>query len=157
MRAIHGKHVHDDRRRTIACKVSGKNRKNLRMIPQNCSQPRTTMLCCHGRLLGQSFALSGCGRNPLQDEDHSGSCPHSLPGLYSMRSGRPPEGLQSSPAVAGSRESRRDVLRRLVCGFPFYWTPLTTFLWPFPQIPQRLQLCSLPAIWEHSSFVPSCS
>ena len=25
-----------------------------------------------------------------------------------------------------------------------------------PKFPQKLQLCSLPAIWEHSSFVPSC-
>ena len=31
---------------------------------------------CRGHLLGQSFALSGCGRGPLQVDDHSGSCPH---------------------------------------------------------------------------------
>ena len=75
---------------------------------------------CHGRLLGQSFALSGCGRGPLQDEDHSESRPHSFPGLYSMGSERPPEWLRSGPAAAGSREKRRDVLRRLVCNFPLY-------------------------------------
>ena len=101
--------------------------------------------------------LAGCGRGPLQDEDHSGSRPHSFPGLFSMGSERPPERPRSGPAVTGSRENRRDVLGRLVCGFPFYWTPLTTFLWPVPQFPQKLELFSLPAISEHSSFVPSCS
>ena len=36
---------------------------------------------CHGHLLAQSFASSGC-RNCLdQYEDHSGSPPHSFPGL----------------------------------------------------------------------------
>ena len=38
--------------------------------------------CCHGDLFGQSFASSGCRRRLLQDEDHSGSRPHSFPGLY---------------------------------------------------------------------------
>ena len=132
------------------------HKKNFLALP-------TTELCtsriwfCHGLLLGQSFALSGCGRGPLQDEDHSWSRPHSFPDLYSMRSGRAPEWFRSGPVVAGSLGNRRDVLMRLVCGFPFYWTLLTTFLWPFPQFPQKLELCSLPAIWEHSSFVPSCS
>ena len=37
---------------------------------------------CSGRLLGQSFVSSGCWRGPLQDEGHSGSHPHSFPGLY---------------------------------------------------------------------------
>ena len=37
---------------------------------------------CHGGLLGQSFASSGCRRCLHQDEDHSGSRPHSFPGLY---------------------------------------------------------------------------
>ena len=37
---------------------------------------------CHGDLFGQSFASSGCRRCLLQDEDHSGSRPHSFPGLY---------------------------------------------------------------------------
>ena len=112
---------------------------------------------CRGGLLGQSFAPSGCGRSLLKDENHSGSRPHSFLGLYSMRSGRTPEWFRSGPLIAGSWGNRRDVLMRLVCGFLFYRTLLTTFLWPFPQFPQKLELCSLPAIWEHSSFVPSCS
>ena len=33
-----------------------------------------------GHLLGQSFVPSDHGRDPLQDEDHSGSRPHSFPG-----------------------------------------------------------------------------
>ena len=56
--------------------------------------------CCRGPLLGQSFDLSGCGRGPLQDEDHSESRPHSFPGLYSMGSERPPEWLRSGSGVA---------------------------------------------------------
>ena len=44
-----------------------------------------------GTLLGQSFVSSDHGRGPLQDEDHSGSHPHSFPGLYLLRSGRVPE------------------------------------------------------------------
>ena len=60
------------------------------------------MYVCHGRLLGQSFVWSGCGRGLLEDEDHSGSRPHSFPGLYSMRSGRAPEWFRSGPVVAGS-------------------------------------------------------
>ena len=55
-----------------------------------------------GHLLGQSFALSGCGGGPLQDEDHSGSRPHSFPGLNSMRSGSAPEWFRSGPVVASS-------------------------------------------------------
>ena len=112
---------------------------------------------CHGLVLGQSFVSFGCGRRPLQDEDHSVSRPLSFPGLYTMRSGRPPEWFRSGPVVAGSWENCRDVLVRRVCGFLFCWTLLTTFLWPFPQFPQKLELCNLPAIWEHLSFVPGCA
>ena len=74
---------------------------------------------CRGHLLGQSFASSGCGRCLLQDEDHSGSRPHSFPGLYSMHSGTSPERFRSGPELAGSRESRQGVLMRLVGGFLF--------------------------------------
>ena len=42
---------------------------------------------CRGLLLGQCFLSSGRGRDLLQDEDHSGSRPHSFPGYYLMRSG----------------------------------------------------------------------
>ena len=82
---------------------------------------------CRGHLLGHSFVSSECGRGPLQDEDHSGSRPHSFPGLYLMRCGRAPEWFRSGPGVAGSWESRRDVL---VCGFPFYWTLWHSFCDP---------------------------
>ena len=57
---------------------------------------------CRGHLLGQNFVSSDRERGPLQDEDHSGSRPHSFPGLYLMRSGRAPEWFRSSPVVAGS-------------------------------------------------------
>ena len=57
---------------------------------------------CRGLLLGQSFVLSDRGRDPLQDEDHSGSRPNSFPGYCLMRAGRAPEWLRSGPVVAGS-------------------------------------------------------
>ena len=57
---------------------------------------------CRGHLLGQSFGSTDRGRDPLQDEDSSGSRPHSFPGYYLMRSGRAPEWFRSSPVVAGS-------------------------------------------------------
>ena len=55
---------------------------------------------CRGNLLGQSFVSSDRGRGPLQDEDHSGSHPHSFPGLYLMRSGRAPESFRRGLVVA---------------------------------------------------------
>ena len=57
---------------------------------------------CHGHLPGQNFVSSGYGRGLLQDEDHSGSRPHSFPGLYSMRSGTSPEWFRTGPGVVGS-------------------------------------------------------
>ena len=36
----------------------------------------------HGDPFGQNFASSGCRRCLLQDEDHSGSRPHSFPDFY---------------------------------------------------------------------------
>ena len=56
---------------------------------------------CRGGLLGQNFASSGCVRSPLQDEDHPGSRPHSLPGLYQIRSGTS-ERFRSGPGSADS-------------------------------------------------------
>ena len=55
---------------------------------------------CRDRLLGQSFVPSDRRRDPLQDEDHSGSRPHSFPGYYLMRSGRAPEWFRSGSGVA---------------------------------------------------------
>ena len=43
----------------------------------------------------------------LQDEDHCGSCPHSLPGMYHMLSGTSPEQIRSDPELAGSEETRQ--------------------------------------------------
>ena len=40
--------------------------------------------------------------------------------------GHPPEWFWNGPELAGSWESRQDVLGRLVCGLLFYWTILTT-------------------------------
>ena len=39
---------------------------------------------------------------PVQDEDHSGSPPHSFPGLFYVNSGMFPERFRSSPELAGS-------------------------------------------------------
>ena len=55
---------------------------------------------CRGHLLGQNFVSSDRGRGPLQDEDHSGSRPHSFPGLYLMRSGCAPEWFPSGSRAA---------------------------------------------------------
>ena len=62
----------------------------------------STVPNCRGPLLGQSFVSSGRGRGPLQVEDHSGSRPHSFPGLFLMRSRRAPEWFRSILVVAGS-------------------------------------------------------
>ena len=63
---------------------------------------RVSICFCRGHLLGQSFESPDHGRGPLQDENHSGSRPHSLPGLYLMHSGRAPEWFRSGHVVAGS-------------------------------------------------------
>ena len=57
---------------------------------------------CGGHLLGQSFASSHRGRGPLQDEDNTGSRPHSFPGLYLVGSERPPDWLRSGPTITDS-------------------------------------------------------
>ena len=57
---------------------------------------------CRGHLLGQSFVSSDRGRGPLQDEDHSGSCPRLFPGLCLTRSWMAREWFRSVPVVAGS-------------------------------------------------------
>ena len=56
---------------------------------------------CHDNLLGQSFVKSGRGRCLLQDEDNSGSPPHSFPGLCS---GMFPERFRNVSLSVGSRE-----------------------------------------------------
>ena len=61
-----------------------------------------------GQPLGQSCAQSGSERCPPQNEDHSGSRPHSFPGLYPMRSGMSPERFRSGPELAIRKSSRRD-------------------------------------------------
>ena len=97
----------------------------LRIKVSTAQKPRFRW--CRDHLLGQSFAPSGCGRCPLQDEDYSGSRPHSFPGLYRMCFGTSPERFRSGPELAGSWGSCRDVLMRLVCDFLFCWTIVTTF------------------------------
>ena len=57
---------------------------------------------CHSPFLCQGFVPSDRGRDLLQDEDHSGSRPHSFPGLYLMRSGWAPEWFRSHLVVVGS-------------------------------------------------------
>ena len=51
---------------------------------------------------GPEFRVVFPGRCLLQDEDHSGSRPHSFPGLRHMRSGTSPERFQSGPELAAS-------------------------------------------------------
>ena len=78
---------------------------------------------CRSHLLGQNFASSGCGKCLLRDEDHSGSRLHSFPGSCYLYSGTSPERFRRSPestGLAGSWESRQDVLKRLICGFVSY-------------------------------------
>ena len=105
----------------------------------------TYVCCCRGHLLGQSFVSSGWGRCLLQDEDHSGSRPHSFPGSCYMRSGTSAEQFRSGPELAGSWESHQDLITRLVWGFSSYWTLETISLWLFPELPQRLELYSVAA------------
>ena len=57
---------------------------------------------CHSPFLCQSFVPSDRGRDLLQDEDHSGSRPHSFPGLYLMRPKWAPEWFRSHLVVVGS-------------------------------------------------------
>ena len=56
------------------------NANKLRNVKRCWCTNRRTM--CRGLLLDQRFVSSGCGRCPLQDEDHSGNRPYSFPGLY---------------------------------------------------------------------------
>ena len=46
---------------------------------------------CRDPPLGQRFLATGRGKDPLQDEDHSGSRPHSFPGYFLVHSGWAPE------------------------------------------------------------------
>ena len=106
---------------------------------------------CRGDLLGQRWG------GPLQDEGHSGSHPHSLPGLYWTRSGTSPEWFPSGPGVVGSWGSHQVLLAHLVYDFPFCKILATTFWWLFPQSPRKLGLYSPPVIWEHLSLMPNYS
>ena len=60
---------------------------------------------CPGRHLGQNFAWFGSERPFLQDEDQSGSRPHSFPVLYHLRSGTSPEQIRRGPELVGSGET----------------------------------------------------
>ena len=71
---------------------------------------------CRKHHLGQNSALSDSERRSLQDEDHSGSRPHSFLGLCHMRSGMSSEQFRSGPEIAGSEESHQDETMRLKCG-----------------------------------------
>ena len=53
---------------------------------QSWKRPALHKVCCRVALPGQSFVSYDSGRSLLQDEDHSGSRPHSFRGLCSMRS-----------------------------------------------------------------------
>ena len=68
-----------------------------------------------------------------------------------------PRRHRSGPELAGSWESRQDVITRLIWGCLSYWTLETTFLWLFLQFPQKFELCNVRVIWEDSSFVLGCS
>ena len=67
------------------------------------------------------------------------------------------EGSGVVPEWPWSSGFKRKSSRRASMRFSVLLNSLTFFLWPFPQFPRKLGLCSLPPIWEHSSFVPSCS
>ena len=79
------------------------------------------------QLLGQCFSSSGSRRSLLQDEDHSGSRPHSFTGLCQLHSGTFPHRFRSSPELASSWGSRQDVIMRLLCSFLSCWNLETTF------------------------------
>ena len=59
---------------------------------------------CHKRHVGQSFVYSDFERHPLQDEDHSGSRPHSFRGLYVLCSRTPREQFRSGLELVASKE-----------------------------------------------------
>ena len=67
-----------------------------------------------------------------------------------------PGRLRIGLELAGSWESHQDVTTHLICSFLSYWTLATTSLWLFPHVPQKLELCSPHAMWEHSRFVLDC-
>ena len=57
---------------------------------------------CRGRLQGQGCLQSGFERCLLQDEDHSGSRPHSFLGLSHMHSRTSLERFRSGLELTGS-------------------------------------------------------
>ena len=111
---------------------------------------------CRRRRLDQTFALSGCERSFLQDDDHSGSRPHSFPGLLHMHSGKSRERIPSDPEIVGSEETRQSRIRRLKCGFPSYWTPWTVLLLLHLRFSRRLEWYNPLVIWEHLCPLPGC-
>ena len=74
----------------------------------------------------------------FQDEYHSGSPPHSFPGLCNMGSGGYPQQIRSGSDLAGSDETHQ-VGRDLLEGYsPSYWTPVKISLFFFFWYPHRL-------------------
>ena len=70
--------------------------------------------------MGQSFVYSDSERRLLHDEDHSGSRPHSLPGLSQVGSGISPERIRSGFILAGSEETHKVGIEHLKSGSPSY-------------------------------------
>ena len=75
--------------------------------------PRFSIKICNVALMllsRQSFGPKFCvvwrGRCLLQDEDHSGSRPHSFPGFPRLCSGMFPERFRNAYVSVGSREIR---------------------------------------------------
>ena len=57
-------------------------------------------------------------RRLLQDDDHSGSCPHSFPGMWQVLSGMSLERIRSGLELAGSEKTRQAERKHLKCGSP---------------------------------------
>ena len=72
--------------------------KSVLYFPSSCHEPR---LC-----LSQWNDGIGKRRIPLQDEDHSGIRPHSLPSFPRLCSGMFPERFRNASVSVGSREIR---------------------------------------------------
>ena len=77
---------------------------NVRNKSGMCYSPTDYRRCLP---LGQTFASSGCGRCLFQDEDHSGSRPHSFLALRYMRSWRLRSGSEWSWTSGYMRRSSR--------------------------------------------------
>ena len=73
---------------------------------------------CRGFLIRLSFVSPGTAKRSHQDENHSGSRPHSFSGCCYTLLGTSPQFFWSNFEVAGSWESPLDGLVRIKCGFP---------------------------------------